>query len=236
MSVESSSEHRNCLRYLRGIIPSRRRCSYCGSGDHNIKTCDSELLTVFERLCISMRSILEINRFRNWLFDYSINHSNTIKAYAISRCDGCTTSTNVVICVQLVIEKINILHVDRLREQEIVRQIQSNINRDHDYTNLETVLTGLLGVLSNKSEIKIDSVVIECTNLEKYECGICYESKENNEFITFNCEHKFCKDCVKQHIKKRKTYKPTCAFCRSEINCMKFPSNKIENEFIDCFS
>jgi hypothetical protein len=82
-------------------------------------------------------------------------------------------------------------------------------------------------------KFNIQTNIVECAYTNECECGICYDSKTQPEFVKLNCGHEFCKDCIKQSLQNVRTENPQCAFCRSEINNMELTSEEIRNEFND---
>lgn len=54
-------------------------------------------------------------------------------------------------------------------------------------------------------------------------CDICYEEKKIDSMTTFNCNHRFCSDCLKEDLKEKiKSFKVKsesfiCASCKKEI-------------------
>lgn len=69
----------------------------------------------------------------------------------------------------------------------------------------------------------------------KIECNICYELCNNKNFIKLNCNHEFCKECIKNILKSCKSNfkEPCCAYCREEINMITYKSETIHEEFSD---
>lgn len=60
------------------------------------------------------------------------------------------------------------------------------------------------------------------------ECPICYEKVDNNNTITFNCQHHVCNSCYEAMHKNRGIYKNcTCCLCRTIIKEIYIkPNNK----------
>ena len=67
-------------------------------------------------------------------------------------------------------------------------------------------------------------------NIHK-DCSICYEEKEQCCFVKLNCEHEFCGTCVKTIIDKNN--KPSCAFCRTNIEKLEVYNNENEQLFVN---
>jgi hypothetical protein len=69
----------------------------------------------------------------------------------------------------------------------------------------------------------------------KIECNICYELCNNTNFIKLNCNHEFCKECIKNILKccKSNFNEPCCAYCREKINAITYKNETIHEEFSD---
>ena len=65
------------------------------------------------------------------------------------------------------------------------------------------------------------------------ECNICYELNNNKNFIKLNCNHEFCKECIKNILKSCQTNfnEPCCAYCREKINAITYKNETIHEEF-----
>ena len=63
---------------------------------------------------------------------------------------------------------------------------------------------------------------------EKEECPICYETLYQSEFITLNCKHEFCGDCLRQLLQSCNPHvDPSCAICRACIKSFEFEDRKV---------
>jgi len=113
------------------------------------------------------------------------------------------------------------------------------LRRIRDMAFLRSIITAELSLEEQTNEIRtnrkfnIQTKILEYINTDECECNICYDSKEKQTFIKFNCSHEFCKDCVKQTLKNVRTEKPQCALCRAEIKNMELTSQEIRDEFND---
>lgn len=66
------------------------------------------------------------------------------------------------------------------------------------------------------------------------ECNICYELHNNINFIKLNCNHEFCKECIKNTLKSCDILSdPCCAYCREKINAFTYKTETIQEEFSD---
>jgi hypothetical protein len=70
--------------------------------------------------------------------------------------------------------------------------------------------------------------------LIKIECNICYEIHNSENFIKLNCNHEFCKGCVKKILKSCRIFNdPCCAYCREQIITFTYKNETIQTEFCD---
>lgn len=64
------------------------------------------------------------------------------------------------------------------------------------------------------------------------ECNICYDIQESTNFVKLNCEHEFCKECLKNTLKTCSSYQqPNCAYCRTNINVLTYQNESVKSEF-----
>jgi hypothetical protein len=61
-------------------------------------------------------------------------------------------------------------------------------------------------------------------------CNICWDEKEQNQFIKFGCNHEFCKDCIVTSLRSEQRNIPCCALCRSEITTLTYTNEDIRTE------
>jgi hypothetical protein len=76
--------------------------------------------------------------------------------------------------------------------------------------------------LKNKFYILIFVKEKEKERNEKVDmCPICYENKNLNCFITTNCNHAFCDECINSYIKTCSSENPpNCSLCRTAITTL----------------
>lgn len=67
---------------------------------------------------------------------------------------------------------------------------------------------------------------------EERDCPICYEIKEREEISQLNCGHKFCGDCITEHVRRHRR-EPRCPFCRVNITHITFQTHIQEEHFHD---
>jgi hypothetical protein len=68
---------------------------------------------------------------------------------------------------------------------------------------------------------------------ESYNCNICYDKKKLNKFVTLDCNHEFCDNCIIKTLQVNKNIIPCCAFCRGEIKNIKTRTLEINAKIIE---
>jgi len=64
-------------------------------------------------------------------------------------------------------------------------------------------------------------------------CSICYENKKLNQFVTLDCNHEFCYNCIIKTLQVNKNIIPCCALCRGEIKNIKTRTIEINAKIIE---
>ena len=67
---------------------------------------------------------------------------------------------------------------------------------------------------------------------EERDCPICFETRERAEISQLNCQHKFCANCITQHIHRNRR-ETRCPFCRENITHITFQNHIDEEHFQD---
>jgi hypothetical protein len=93
------------------------------------------------------------------------------------------------------------------------KEISWIIDRKGNYDILREVIINSLceSLFDNKINLLYEN--FEINNLE-LECCICIEKREEKYICKFNCNHKFCIDCIYKYISNMKSI---CPICRSQI-------------------
>jgi hypothetical protein len=239
MSLETNNENINIqTNILTGIC-----CSFCRNTGHNITTCNDLRLLDFERLCITRKTNLDSTAFYFWLLHYSMYNRNVTRSYAIRYC-GCSIREYLMSCVNHIVRRISGLNGFQQPVEDVVQEETSSQNnyvnngpRLMDETMFRDIVSrsdqDFLRIFEDSMrsrKFNIQTNIVECSQTNNCECSICYESKNKHEFIKLNCEHEFCKECIKQSLQNVTTEKPLCAFCRSEIINMELTSQEVRNE------
>lgn len=210
---------------------SRHKCSFCHHEGHNITTCNSNVLTSLNNYLIYLKSeftimndgnrVLSIKAFENYLYDYSIQSENNIKLLKFIGCRFYNTRLRSML--QIVINQmiLRLYDIDinwitfheynfvpfnqhtPVRISYVLHGILLNYENQH-YNNLEE--------LNNSPNFKIQ--LSNCENTLSNECSICYNTFEKKNCASFDCNHDYCIDCVKQLVNNKHK---NCPYCRDEI-------------------
>jgi hypothetical protein len=71
---------------------------------------------------------------------------------------------------------------------------------------------------------------------ENCQCSICWDNKEKRQFVKLECNHEFCKDCMKRTIETRTIETRTnlcCALCRSEVMTIRLRTQEVHDEIAE---
>jgi hypothetical protein len=250
MSIENvSAENRN-------YITRQRCCSFCRRAGHRITNCDDERLTQFERLCyynyVNNDNNIEI--LRQFLLDYSLQEPIIVRAFTHKKM-GLNARCSIDICIESIMAYFRNNNSTFQRRQDNISNNNSVISAllylSQSRTNrrqvelMELMLfmrtIAQLGAFTDEFQnvnrkFRMETKLTEQNDInltEVCECNICYESYEKKNFIKLNCSHEFCKECVKNCLKNEKRDRPSCAFCRNEINELEMREEIIKDEFTD---
>jgi hypothetical protein len=242
----------NRINNLRRIA-STRCCSFCKQQGHMINNCTDEAFLNFELSCIGSKNLFEntdapLNMFKRWLLEKFLENSAIVKAFAIRKC-GCTIRSHIQKCLDSITNYI--YNIQNNNENNVFIPFSN----ENDPISNENEILGLSGMLllsgySNENIVDIIMTSINHENnkykfttsieaLEKGEqsvlcdCSICFENYEMDKFVKFNCNHKFCGDCVIETIKTIKTSKINnlpCPLCRAEISSIVAYTKEVKNK------
>jgi len=101
--------------------------------------------------------------------------------------------------------------------EEIRRDIYKNRLLKKKF-NISLILDTINTNTNNTNNTNTNNTNNTNNNTEQiYECSICLENYNKDQFVILNCGHEFCKDCTKKTIRSDKRSHPCCAFCRKEV-------------------
>lgn len=223
-----------------------RRCSYCREEGHNVTSCNHNDLIVFESMLHTLKQILQASEYEMtvsqmkqylnvWLL-VDIDRRLT-RGFAMRRCGGLSRDSIQQCCDKIIyyiwpssenymIEFEQSSTVDMLY-QLLVEEDITQLQRNRLYI-LITILEQAeqaeqAGQAGQATQIKF-AIETEYRNIlcdtETRECGICYNEVATNKFVTINCSHSFCSDCIGSVFEmsvKNEVY-PKCAFCRVPVS------------------
>lgn len=218
---------------------SSRKCSFCRCAGHTVKQCNDGRFMIFEVACIQQKQLVQrlylselqtpsssdvpvlttipSQEFISRLILYSIdNTSRMVKYYAVRKC-GAVMRDTVFTCI----EKIS-TYIFNLNDESNYLLNDPNFQSNNWYTMIRNarILDLTVALASTTTKFKIESILDLTDDSEgktrcDSECGICYESKIENEFVKLNCSHSFCGKCIENTLKT--CANPRCAFCRETI-------------------
>ena len=130
---------------------------------------------------------------------------------------------------------INIHDINNIRNEyfdnQVVQATQALLNstinfqpNENDFIPFELEPIQYVVIETEVREINVSE--------EERDCPICFETREIAEISQLNCQHKFCTNCITQHIhtNRRET---RCPFCRKNITHITFQNNIDEEHFQD---
>ena len=67
---------------------------------------------------------------------------------------------------------------------------------------------------------------------EERDCPICFETREYQDISQINCGHKFCGNCITQHVRTQRR-EPHCPLCRGNIEYITFQTHGYNVAFLE---
>jgi hypothetical protein len=71
---------------------------------------------------------------------------------------------------------------------------------------------------------------------EMCQCSICWDDKELRQFVKLDCNHEFCKDCIRQSVPSETRTSLHCALCRGEVRTMRLRTQEAHTELSEVFA
>lgn len=124
------------------------------------------------------------------------------------------------------------------RENPIIRTLNQNMDELIDVltflNSIERLNREIIENINNRENgrFNISTKIIDNSDddWKQNECFICYEDYSSKNFVKLNCNHEFCKDCIKEQIKSTITENVCCALCRNIVNNIEIRDNEILEE------
>jgi hypothetical protein len=224
------------INSLREIMQTRR-CSYCREEGHNVTSCNHNDLIVFESMLHTLKQILQASEYEMtvsqmkqylnvWLL-VDIDRRLT-RGFAMRKCGGLSRDSIQKCCDKIIYyiwpnSENDMIEIEASTTVDMLYQLLV----DEDITQLQRnrlyVLITILEQAEQAGQTKF-AIETEYKNLlsdtETRECGICYNELSTNKFVTINCSHSFCSDCIRRVFETsvKNEVNPKCAFCRVPVS------------------
>lgn len=214
---------------------SGRCCSFCGSGDHNIRDCNHPCIAVFYE---EMKNIYDTSILNSYLsreifarqiyMQFELNEVRVIGIkYANTRAQS--SKMNHII-------KIYYHFYEQTRAQYNNGWLMSRNAVEPVPVHRHNIswLTDLLPWSIDRKSTAVVSKYNICLNQDNElniiddECSICYNKVEKQNAVQLGCQHQFCVDCICSYFKTNITM-PSCALCREPIVNINVTNNDVYN-------
>jgi len=254
MSFENiSAENRNQMPIPRRVF----HCSFCRQPGHSITRCDSDRILEFEVICASVvRNFNNTDDFKNWLLQYFTDDVMLLRAFAIRKFH-ITLSCSLDIVINLITDYIFRKYRGNSQTETIPPQQPPTTSYYHMRSEIENELwlhntdmelsiirahllyLGYLSSLILREPVTPSvqrNIVLTTENnpsenlTEICNCSICWDDKEKSEFVKLNCNHEFCKDCMKTTLAPASRSNLCCALCRSDVTTISIRTQEIQTE------
>lgn len=114
--------------------------------------------------------------------------------------------------------------IDRTPEYNLLNDLFNQINQQINQSLINRAIQLNGDILSNQDDFipfeqtTIQTIVeeISISEEDKY-CSICLETREHQDISQINCGHKFCVNCLTEHIRYNRI-QPCCPLCRDNIS------------------
>jgi hypothetical protein len=181
---------------------ANRQCSFCRSGDHNIRKCHSN-------------EAHDLHRFINeTLFDMPCTQQVTTLH------NNYGTREIKMISVILDLQLFS-------RKSEMIDNIVLCL---FDKKTIIMALLALERVVNRTNKIIVNTIALEeNSENETIDCPICFNTHSVEETFKTNCNHSFCIECMKNHLRTDAQCK--CPMCRTKVTMLDLkqinPSNEV---------
>ena len=216
------------------------RCSFCRREGHNRLTCDDPRLLDFELTCATQCQTMTETEFYAWLSD--TYDSDLLKTYAAKKTRiPFNNIRDISIYKDAVTRYIyeTYKYQYNTHEEESDHYLENNMNAAlindirSAYLFLEMSENMHERRIEQLKKFEISSGLKTLSTKEKKEieeCCICFEHFKKPEFVKLNCNHEFCKECLKKSLISDTREKPCCAYCRTEVTTITSRTRDIYNK------
>ena len=222
-----------------------RCCSFCKNPGHNIKSCDSEKLTIFEMKILYFILISLISKtyvfpdmnidIKEHLVEHASKDFIIVKAFAIKKC-GSTNQSNIHFWLEDIVgyffPKLS-LSIENLENEIQMIGGQRHLYFTQTILDISRNFVKNFNNINNKFIIKTKLITTQDNLHEKCECNICYEEHKKSNFIKLDCKHEFCKDCIKKTLQNETKNILCCSLCRTQTKHFEIYKQEISEEFND---
>lgn len=197
--------------------------------------------------CIDLITDYIYREYRPEMFTYENRNLNNVVARENTNTDDIADDTDDYAngLINFLAQLRNIRNVYRQRQHLSVDQHVENM-RNIERILRQELFISFLHNLNNGSRIgeissgprrfninsMIDNTNQSDTN-ENSRCNICWDEKENTQFVKFGCNHEFCKECVITSLRGEQRQHPCCALCRSAVITMSCKTVEVHNELAE---
>jgi hypothetical protein len=185
--------------------------------------------------CIDLITDYIYRKYRPEMFNYTRTNINLHSED--TNTDENAFRNEVINFLMLLRNNRNIYREQFTQEQEVhnMRDMETNLVQEAFLTFVYN--NHRVGLSNGPRKFNINSVIdisddVCCEN-ETTRCNICWDEKENAHFVTFGCNHDFCKDCVITSLRGEQREHPSCALCRSSLQTMTCKNAEIHTELAE---
>lgn len=169
-----------------------QRCSFCRVQGHTIRRCRCNA-AVYLHGFVNER-LFEMNEAQQ---------REILNAYPVSD----LRMISVILDLKLFVTKV-----------ELVESIVISICRAQRFV---AALSSFQRIENGTDKVMVNTTLLEESRMaETLDCPICWNSHTIDNVFTTNCNHSFCLECTKQHLKADVECK--CPMCRTKIVALDF--------------
>ena len=182
---------------------AHRQCSFCRSGDHNIRKCHSN----------------EANDLHRFINDTLFDMPHPQQATTLHN----NFNTREIKMISVILD----LQLFSRKSKMIVNIVQCLFEK-------KTIIMALLAlerVVNRTNKIIVNTSALEENRRnETIDCPICFNTHSVERTFKTNCNHSFCIECMKNHLKTDSQCK--CPMCRTKVTMLDLKQTNPPNEVL----